>query len=46
MMALRLGICKSTARRYLDSAVEAGEIIAYLEHGNLGGGQASIVALV
>ncbi|EFH74424.1 response regulator [Vibrio cholerae] len=35
-MALRLGISKSTARRYLDSAVEAGEITAYLEHGKVG----------
>ncbi|TXY02854.1 response regulator [Vibrio mimicus] len=35
-MALRLGISKSTARRYLDSAVDAGEIIAYLEHGKVG----------
>lgn len=35
-MALQLGLSKSTARRYLDSAVEAGEIIAYLEHGKVG----------
>ncbi|MFG0605327.1 response regulator [Vibrio mimicus] len=35
-IALRLGISKSTARRYLDSAVEAGEIVAYLEHGKVG----------
>lgn len=35
-MALQLGISKSTARRYLDSAVEAGDILAYLEHGKVG----------
>ncbi|MGP8306890.1 response regulator [Vibrio sp. YIC-376] len=32
----RLPISKSTARRYLDKAVEQGELVAFLEHGKVG----------
>ncbi|EHW0639097.1 response regulator [Vibrio parahaemolyticus] len=31
-----LTISKSTARRYLDKAVEQGELVAFLEHGKVG----------
>ncbi len=31
-----LPISKSTARRYLDKAVEQGELVAFLEHGKVG----------
>ncbi len=31
-----LKISKSTARRYLDKAVEQGELVAFLEHGKVG----------
>ncbi len=32
----QLPISKSTARRYLDKAVEQGELVAFLEHGKVG----------
>ncbi|KOO07165.1 response regulator [Vibrio hepatarius] len=35
-IAKSFGISKSTARRYLDKAVEDGELIAFLEHGKVG----------
>ncbi|HAS6347256.1 TPA: response regulator [Vibrio vulnificus] len=31
-----LGVSKSTARRYLDKAVERGDLYAFLEHGKVG----------
>lgn len=35
-VAQSFGISKSTARRYLDKAVENGDLIAFLEHGKVG----------
>lgn len=35
-VAERMNISKSTARRYLDKAVERGELTAFLEHGKVG----------
>lgn len=35
-VAERLGVSKSTARRYLDKAVDRGELYAFLEHGKVG----------
>ncbi|WP_407334102.1 response regulator [Enterovibrio sp. 27052020O] len=35
-IAEEFGISKSTARRYLDQAVEDGELLAFLEHGKVG----------
>lgn len=35
-IAQSFGMSKSTARRYLDKAVEEGELIAFLEHGKVG----------
>ncbi len=35
-IAEAFGMSKSTARRYLDRAVEQGELVAFLEHGKVG----------
>lgn len=35
-IAQMMNISKSTARRYLDKAVERGELMAFLEHGKVG----------
>ncbi|WP_345739799.1 helix-turn-helix domain-containing protein [Vibrio nereis] len=35
-VAESFGMSKSTARRYLDKAVENGDLIAFLEHGKVG----------
>ncbi len=35
-IAQTMNISKSTARRYLDKAVERGELMAFLEHGKVG----------